>query len=125
MLAVAKTEHVDVVDRYGAARRWNVSHGTAEHAIVRAGERAFLDGHIIDEVHGFDVDMRIRKGGEPAAEERGAGRLSHAPDPARRLEDDIVRKDFGEPVDVVSIEGICPPFKGFARGHRHGYSSGL
>jgi hypothetical protein len=119
MLAVAKAEHVDVVHTYGATSRWNVSHGTAEHVIVRAGKRPFLNGYIVDEVHGLDVHARIRKGGEPTAEERGAGRLSHALDPARRLEDDIVRKDLGKSVDVVGVEGIGSPFKGLARSHCH------
>jgi hypothetical protein len=51
--------------------------GLPQHAIVRPGECAFLNGHVVEEVHDFDFDARIRKGGEPAAEERGAGRLSH------------------------------------------------
>jgi hypothetical protein len=54
---------------------------------VRPGECAFLNCQVVDDVHGFDLDMRIREGSEPAAEERGAGHLALAVHPAWRLED--------------------------------------
>src|ERR1700752_444100 len=67
-----------------------------------------------------DVDMRIREGGEPAAEERCAGLRSTAAYPAWRPEDDIRGKHFRESVDVVGVERCRPSFEGFAGGHRHG-----
>jgi hypothetical protein len=45
---------------------------------LRPGECTLLDCDVVDDVNGLDVDARIREGGEPAAEERGAGRLSFA-----------------------------------------------
>ena len=45
---------------------------------MRPGECAFLNCQVVDDVHGFDLDMRIREGSEPAAEERGAGHLALA-----------------------------------------------
>src|SRR4029077_13048142 len=94
MLAVPKAEHLDVNQFDGAAGWRDVPHGTVEDAIVRPGKCAFLNCHVVHDVHGLDVDMRIWEGSEPAAEERGASRLSLAVHPARGLEDNIVRKNF-------------------------------
>src|SRR5208337_250536 len=119
MLAVAKAEHLDVV-RFDEATCWrDVSHGTAENAVARPGECALLDCDVIEEANGLDFDTRIREGGEPAAEERGAGRLSITAHPAWRPECDIVGKDFRKSVNVMGVECCCALFEGFARGHRH------
>src|SRR4029079_5882360 len=57
--------------------------------------------------------------GEPAAVELDARRLALAAHPARCLEDHVVREHVREPVDVVSVEGVRPPLKSLAGGHRH------
>ena len=117
MLAVPKAEHLDVVHFDEAACWRDVSRGTAEHAIVHPGERAFLNCLFVDDVLGLDLDMRIREGSELAAEEYSAGGLSLAVHSARGFEDHIVGKDFRKSVNVVGVESCCPFFEGFARGH--------
>ena len=119
MLTVAKAEHVDIVQLDGAARRWNVPHGTGENAVLRPHERAFLNYDVVDDVNGMDFDTRIREGSEPTAEECGAGRFSLAVHTAWRLENDVVGKDFRKPVKVMGVEGGCPLFESLARGHCH------
>src|SRR5262245_47973037 len=114
MFAISEVEHLDIVDCDPAACRWDVSHQTAENAHMRPGERALLDGNVADEVSGMDVDMRIRKGGEPAAEERCAGLLSVAAYPAWRPEDDIVGEHLREPVNVVGVESRRSLVESFA-----------
>jgi hypothetical protein len=104
MLAVPKAEHLDVIHFDEAARWRDVPRGTAEHAIVRPGECAFLNRQVIDGVYGFDVDMRIRERTEPAAEERSTGGFSLAVHPAWGFEDHIVGKDFRKSVNVVGVE---------------------
>ena len=106
MLAIAKAEHLDIVDFDPAARRWNVSHWTAQNAVLGSGECALLDCDVIDDVNGLDFNMRVREGSEPAAEKCGAGGLSIAVHPARRRENDIVSEDFGKARDVVGVEGL-------------------
>jgi hypothetical protein len=66
-----------------------------ENAVLAPLECAFLNRDVVDDVNGLDFDTRIREGGEPAAEECGAGRLSLAIYTPRRLEDDVVGKDLG------------------------------
>ena len=119
MLAVAKAKHVDIVHFDAAARWWNVPHGTAENAVLRPGECAFLNCEVIDDVNGLDVDMRIRERSEPAAEECGAGGFSLAVHSAWRLEDDIVGKDFANPSMSWALKVAVPSFESLTRGHCH------
>jgi hypothetical protein len=60
VLAITEVEHLHVVDCDPAACRWDVCRRTAENARMRPGERALLDGDVVDEVSSMDVDMRIR-----------------------------------------------------------------
>jgi hypothetical protein len=108
MLAVAKAEHVDIIHFDGTARRWNVSHGTVENAVLSAHECAFLNDDVVDDVNALDFDTRIREGSEPTAEECGAGGFSLAADSAWRLESDVVGEDFRKPVKVMGVEGGRP-----------------
>src|SRR5208283_2418074 len=119
MLAVAIAEHVDIVHFDGAARRWNVPHGTVENAVLRPHECAFLNYNVVDDVNGMDFHTRIREGSDPTAEECGAGRFSLAVHAAWRLENDVVGKDFRKPVKVMGVEGGCSLFESLARGHCH------
>ena len=66
-----------------------------------------------------NVDMRVGKGTKPATVELNAGRLSLAPQPTWRFEDNIVRQNFRKPVDIVSVERFRPPLECLARRHRH------
>jgi hypothetical protein len=60
-----------------------------------------------------------REGTEPAAVELDTGHLAVAAHSAWRLEDDVIRKHFGKPVEVVGVEGVRPLLERLARGHRH------
>jgi hypothetical protein len=71
MLAIAKAKHLDIVHFDPAARRWNVSHWTAENAVLCSGECALLDCDV-DDVNSLNFNMRVREGSEPAAEKCGA-----------------------------------------------------
>ena len=82
------------------------------------GECALLNGELVDDANAADLDVRVRKGAEPAAIERHAGRLSFAAHPARRYKDDLVREHFGKRFDVMGVEGVCSPLESLARGHR-------
>jgi hypothetical protein len=70
MLAVPKTEHLDVSDSDGATGRWDFAHRPFEHAGVRACECALLDGDVADDVKVVQLDVRVAEGAEPAAVER-------------------------------------------------------
>jgi hypothetical protein len=73
--------------------------------VVRPGEGALLDGHIVAEVHGVDLDMRVGESAEPTSEEPSAGRFARTTHPARRAEHDVVRQDGREPVEIMGVEG--------------------
>src|ERR1700740_2913215 len=117
MLAVPEAEHLDVTDPNGPAGWRDVAHRALEDAVVRAGECAFLDGDVVDDVKAVHIDMRVRKGAEPVAIELNAGCLSLATQPTGRLEDDLAREHLRKPIDVVGIEGFRPPLERLA--HRH------
>jgi len=58
-----------------------------EDAVVRPGERPLLDDDVLDDMHSVDIDVRVREGPEPAAEELDAGGLALPADPARCLDE--------------------------------------
>ena len=64
VLAVAEAQHLDVVEADGAAGWWDVAGRGVEDAVVGPGERAFLDGDVVDEVHVVDLDVRVGEGAE-------------------------------------------------------------
>lgn len=46
-----------------------------EDAVLRSGEFALLHGDIASDVKIMDLDVRVREGVKPAAEELGTGRF--------------------------------------------------
>ena len=65
MLAVAEAQHLDVGDLYRPAGRQHIAGGAGQYAVVRAGERAFLDCDVVDEANGVDVDAEVSRMGDP------------------------------------------------------------
>jgi hypothetical protein len=61
-----------------------------KNATLSTGERALLDGNIVDNVQVMHVDMRIGEGAEPATGKLSTGRLSLAAQATRRFEDAFV-----------------------------------
>jgi hypothetical protein len=84
-----------------------------------AGKCAFLDGNVVDDVNAVHIDMRIRKGAQPAAIELNARRLSLPTHPAWRLKDGVVREYFRKPNNVVGIERFGPSLERLAHCHGH------
>src|SRR5262249_14710068 len=68
VLAIAEAEHLKVIDRDGAAGGRDVPGRAVEHAVVRPGEGAFLDGNIAGDVQGVNLDVCVGEGAEPAGE---------------------------------------------------------
>ena len=118
MLAVPEAEHVNVRNPDPAAGRRNVARRGVEDALVRAGEGAFLNGHVVDDMNAVHVQVRVRKR-VSAAIERQAGGLSRAAHPARRLEDDIICEHLRKPVEIVGVKSFRSSLECFAHGHRH------
>ena len=83
MLAIAEAEHLNVVQPHGAAGRWDVARRAVKDSVVIPRECALLNHEFVDDVNAVDFDVRVRKGFEPAAVERDAGRLSLTAYPAR------------------------------------------
>ena len=70
MLPVAESQDVDVVHSNGTARWRNVpDRNEMQDPVVRSGECALLDGKVVDEVTGSDIEVRVGEGaeGEPSA----------------------------------------------------------
>jgi hypothetical protein len=88
-------------------------------AVVSPAESTLLDGHVVEDVKVVHIDMCVRKGAEPAAEEFSASLLALSAQPARRFEDDIIREQRRKPFKVVSVEGFCSSLERFARRHGH------
>jgi hypothetical protein len=108
MLAVPKTEHLDISDSDGATGRWGFAHRAFEYAVVRACECALLDSDIADDVKAVHVDLRVGEGSEPAAVEFDAGCLSLAAQSTWRLKDDVICEHFRKPVDIVGVKATVP-----------------
>src|SRR5262249_11988619 len=106
MLAVAEAEDLDVFHRDWPAGGRDVPGRSMQDPVVGSGEGPFLDCDISGDVHVVDPDVRVGEGLEPAGVELSAGRLSVAGHPAWSAVDDIVGEYAGEPLDVVSVEGL-------------------
>src|SRR5260370_6587614 len=119
MLAVPEAEHLDVGDTDGAAGRRDLAHRAVEDAVVRAGECTLLNGDVVDHVKAAHIDMRVRKGVEPARKKLNAGGFSLTMHPTGRFESDIIGKHVRETVDVVGIKSFRSSLKRFACAHIH------
>ena len=119
MLAIAKAEHLYLIQPDRTASRRDISHGAAEDAFVRTHERAFLDRDIIEDVNVVDFDVRVWKGNEPAPKELRAGCLTFPVYPTRRFKNHIVREHFRKALDVVGVESFCPFLECLSRVHVH------
>src|SRR5215471_5074237 len=119
MLAAAKAEDLDIVHFDRSARRWNVTRGAVQNAVLRPPECAFLNCDVVEDVNGFDFDARIRESSEPTAEERGTRGFSLAVHSAWRLENHVVGKNFRKAVKVMGVKGSCSLFESLACGHCH------
>ena len=90
MLAVTKAEHLNIGDADTPASWCQIAGRTVKDAIMRAAECALLDCHVVYDVQPVNVDMRVRKCSEPAAEELDARSFAITVDPTRRIEYDVL-----------------------------------
>jgi len=119
MFAIAEPEHLHVGNLDRAAGRRYVAGRAVEDAAMRARECALLDRDITGDVKGVYFDVRVGKRAEPAAEKLDTCCFAHTTYPAGCTEDDVIRDDGRESVEVVGVEGLSSAFKGLAYGHCH------
>jgi hypothetical protein len=98
MLPIPEAQHLDISDPDGASGRRDVPRRSVKDAVVSAAECTLLDGHVVEDVKVVHIDMCVRKGAEPAAEEFSASFLALSAQPTRRCEDDIVREQRCKPL---------------------------
>ena len=67
---------------------------------MRPGERALLDGQVVDDVEAMDVDLRVGEGVEPAAVELETGSFPLPARSTRCLEDDRAVEYLPEAAEV-------------------------
>jgi hypothetical protein len=87
---------------------WDVACRIVEDPVVGPSESALLDGNIINDMQAVDLDVRV---GEATNQLPSIGRPTFlTAHPARRSEHDVVRQHLGEPVEIMGIERLSPPF---------------
>lgn len=59
VLPLAEAEHLDVVQIDGAPGRLELAHGAVEDTVMGPGERALLDGDVIDDLNVIDLDVGV------------------------------------------------------------------
>src|SRR5260221_12392111 len=109
MLAVPVAEHMDVGDADGAACRRDVAHRAVKDALVRAGECTLLDGDVVDHVKAVNIDMRVRKGVEPARKKLNQARFSLTLHPPGRFEGENIGSYNRATAESVRVNTFLSP----------------